>query len=69
LPPHAYSRHKLLAPGLPSCSQCPSRPPPAKKRGKSVHYSPHAIRHTVPRWYLRKRKPGCFWRNVTTGNW
>jgi hypothetical protein len=46
LPPHAYSRHKLLAPGLPSCSQCPSRPPPAKKRGKSVHYSPHAI------WFL-----------------
>jgi len=30
LPPHACSRHKLLAPGPPSCSQCPSRPPPAK---------------------------------------
>jgi hypothetical protein len=54
LPPHACSRHKLLAPGPPSCSQCPSRPLPAKKREKSVHYSP-----SMPcgfRWYLRKAK-------------
>ena len=40
LPPHACSRHKLLAPGPPSCSQCPSRPPQAKERGKSVQNSP-----------------------------
>jgi hypothetical protein len=29
-PPHAFSRHKLLAPGPPTCYQCLSRPPPAK---------------------------------------
>jgi hypothetical protein len=40
LPPHACSRHKLLAPGPPTCCQCPSRPPPAGKRGKSVQNSP-----------------------------
>ena len=39
-PSHACSRHKLLAPGPPSCSQCPSRPPQAKERGKSVQNSP-----------------------------
>jgi hypothetical protein len=65
LPPHACSRHKLLAPGPPSCSQCPSRPTPAKKRGKSVHYSPHAI-YMVLRWYLRRSKL-AFWGNVTKG--
>ena len=40
LPPHACSRHKLLAPGPSTCYQCPSRPPPAKTRGKSVQNSP-----------------------------
>jgi hypothetical protein len=40
LPPHACSRHKLLAPGPPTRYQCPSLPPPAKKRGKSVQNSP-----------------------------
>jgi hypothetical protein len=44
LPPHACSRHKLLAPGPLSCSQCPSRPPPAKKKRKIGPEKPeHAI--------------------------
>jgi hypothetical protein len=40
LPPHACWRHKLLAPGPPPCSQCPSLPPPAKEREKTAHCSP-----------------------------
>jgi hypothetical protein len=44
LPPHACSRHKLLAPARAAVVLTVSLPtPPAKKRGKSVHYSPHAI--------------------------
>jgi hypothetical protein len=40
---------------------------PAKKRGKSVHYSPHAIWFLVGRWYLRKSKL-AFWENLPNGN-
>jgi hypothetical protein len=68
LPPYTCWRYTLLAPGPPPCSQCPSRPPPSKKRGKSAHYSPHVICHMVPRWYLRKSKL-AFWRNVPSGHY
>jgi hypothetical protein len=40
LPPDAFSRHKLLAPGPTTCYQCPSRPPPSKEREKTAQNSP-----------------------------
>jgi hypothetical protein len=54
-PPHACWRHKLLArQGADVLTQCPSRPPPAKERGKTAHYSPGMPYGS--RWYLRKAK-------------
>jgi hypothetical protein len=54
-PPHACWRRKLLASvRAPTCSECPSRPPPAKERGKTAHSSP-----SMPcgsRWHFCKAK-------------
>jgi hypothetical protein len=53
LPPHACSRHKLLAPGPPTCyHSVPPDHPRRKKRGNSVQNSPRMP--CGSRWYLRK---------------
>jgi hypothetical protein len=54
LPSDAFSRHKLLAPGPPTCYQCPSRPPPAKERGKTAQKSPR--KPCGSRWNCSKSK-------------
>jgi hypothetical protein len=66
LPPHACSRHKLLASGRQrahSCVLTVSLPPtPSEKTRKIGPLQPAC--HVVPRWYLRKSKL-AFWRNAT----
>jgi hypothetical protein len=64
LPPHACWRHKLLAPGLPPCSQCPSPPSPSERTRK---IGPEQPEHATWPPLIFARKQTVSLRNATKG--